>query len=96
MSVLNKYHYHGSIPIGSINIMRGSDFGNPFIIGVDGDRNTVVDKYRAWLWELIKSDKDFANLVRNLNGRDLCCCCAPKPCHGDVLERAAKWLSDRE
>lgn len=31
--------------------------------------------------------------VRALHGRDLCSCCAPAACHGDVLRRAAVYLS---
>ena len=34
-----------------------------------------------------------ADAVRQLHGRDLCCCCAPAACHGDVLVAAAAWLS---
>ena len=93
MAVLNKYHHGNKVPEGAVNIMRGSPWGNPFVIGQHGDRAEVVKRYRAWLWREIKTRPGFADLVRDLHGRDLCCCCAPAACHGDVLERAAAWLS---
>lgn len=94
--VINKYHHGNKIPPGAVNIMRGSPFGNPFQIGVDGDRDEVIEKYRQWLWGKLRSDTRFRDLVKGLYGKDLCCCCAPKPCHGFVLERAAAWLHEIE
>ncbi len=45
--VLNK-HTHG-IPEGAVYIGRGSPWGNRFVIGRDGTRDEVCDKYEAWL-----------------------------------------------
>ncbi|MBB3017676.1 hypothetical protein FHR70_000716 [Microvirga lupini] len=95
MAVLNKHHHGGQIPQGAVNIMRGTLFGNPFVIGRDGDRTEVVEKYRQYLWKRIREDYTFMNAVYKLHGRDLCCCCAPAACHGHVLERAAAWLELR-
>lgn len=92
MAVLNKHHLKG-IDGAAINIMRPSRWGNPFVIGKDGSRDEVVEKYRQWLWRKLKADQAFADQVRLLHGRDLVCCCAPLPCHGHVLERAAAWLA---
>lgn len=96
MAVLNKYHHGGKVPTGAVNIMRGTPFGNPFEIGKAGDRAEVIEKYRHWLWARIKADEAFADQVRQLHGRDLFCCCAPKACHGDVLEKAAAWLASNK
>lgn len=96
MAVLNKYHHGGQVPLGAVNIMRGTIYGNPFVIGPDGDRAEVVAKFRAHLWQRLKSDAEYAENVRALHGRDLCCCCAPAACHGDVLMRAAAWLARRD
>ncbi len=96
MAVLNKYHHGNRVPPGAVNIMRGSPLGNPFVIGCDGDRAEVVEKYRRWLWSELKRNPSFAGEVRALHGRDLCCCCAPAACHGNVLEAAAAWLSTRK
>lgn len=93
MAVLNKYHHGSKVPPGAVNIMRGTPFGNPFEIGKHGDRAEVVRLYRVDLWRRLRSEPDFAAQVKALHGRDLCCCCAPAACHGDVLASAAAWLN---
>ena len=93
MAVLNKYHYRGAVPEGAINIMRGTPYGNPFVIGKDGDRGEVLTKYRRWLWDKVKQDQAYADQIKDLYGHDLCCCCAPAPCHGEILDAAAIWLN---
>jgi hypothetical protein len=94
MAVLNKYHYQGSCPPGSVNIMRGSPFGNPYRLNTDGNREMVVAKYRVWLLDRIARYPAFAEQVRLLAGKDLCCCCAPLACHGDVLAEVAAQLQE--
>lgn len=85
--VLNRYKPSPGTPdVRAVSIMRPSKWGNPFIIGSDGDRAQVVAKYRDWLERhpsLINDAK------RELRGRDLACCCAPLACHGDVLLEVA-------
>ena len=36
-----------------VRIDRATQWGNPFVIGRDGDRAEVIAKYRAWLWREI-------------------------------------------
>ena len=96
MAVLNRYHHGGRVPPGAVNIMRPGPWGNPFEIGTHGDRAEVVRRYRSWLWSRLQADPAFSARVRDLHGRDLCCCCAPAACHGDVLARAAEWLAGRD
>jgi hypothetical protein len=65
-----------------IYIGRPSPWGNPFRIGIDGDRKTVIRKYKQWLLaqpELIERAK------KELKGKRLACWCKPSACHGDVL-----------
>lgn len=93
MAVLNWHHYGRRIPAGAVSVMRGTPFGNPFVMGRDGDRDEVVRRYRAWLWSRLQADPGFRAQVRALHGRDLVCCCAPLACHGDVLAAAAAWLA---
>jgi hypothetical protein len=38
-----------------IRIDRLSDWGNPFIIGIDGDRDEVCDKHKEWLEAWLKN-----------------------------------------
>jgi hypothetical protein len=42
---MSKVHnkYHNTAPNGAVYCGRGSAYGNPFIIGKDGDRDTVCD-----------------------------------------------------
>lgn len=72
--------------------MRGSVFGNPFKISPTTSREQVIQLFRKYLWKRIHEDKEFAMQVKALRGKTLCCCCAPKVCHGDVLEACAEWM----
>jgi len=82
--VLNKYH--GGMKPGVVYIGRGSIYGNPFIIGKDGDRDDVINKYEEYL---MRNTELLAKVKANLRGKDLVCFCAPKRCHGDVLLKIA-------
>ena len=82
-----------------IYIGRGRDprsgelgrWGNPFRIGEAGTCEQVIARYRRWLWEEIQAGRvDLAGLA-SLHGKALGCWCAPRPCHGEVLEAAAMW-----
>ena len=71
---------------GAVYVGRPSPFGNPFVIGRDGDRETVIAKYEAWLRarpELVEKVK------RELKGKDLICWCHPQRCHAEVLAAIA-------
>lgn len=68
------------IPPGAVYVGRPTLWGNPFTIGKDGDRREVIEKYARYLRESGLIDR-----VSELNGVDLVCWCAPKPCHADVL-----------
>ncbi len=68
-----------------VYIGRGSPFGNPFVIGKDGDRQQVIEKYRKlFLWK-VNHDEKFKRQVEALRGKTLGCFCKPAPCHGDVI-----------
>ena len=64
----------------NIYIGRGSKWGNPFIIGKDGNREEVIRKYREYIMQ-----SDLLNDLEELRGKVLGCFCKPKACHGDVL-----------
>ncbi|OAH45442.1 hypothetical protein AX777_17705 [Sphingobium yanoikuyae] len=81
--VLNKKI--AGVPAGAIYIGRGSKWGNPFVIGHDGDRATVIAKYERYL----RQRPDLLRDLDELRGRDLVCFCAPLACHGDLLRRLA-------
>lgn len=73
-----------------VYIGRPSKWGNPFIIGRDGDRTTVIAKYKEWL---LRNESLMRDLPE-LKGKVLGCWCAPLPCHGDVLAALANSWED--
>jgi hypothetical protein len=63
-------------------IDRTSKWGNPFILGQDGDRDRVCDCFE----EHYAPNKDsFIQSAHELKGKVLCCHCYPERCHGDSL-----------
>lgn len=56
---------------------RGTQYGNPYVIGIDGNRDDVCDKFER----RVLPDLD----VRALEGKDLKCHCKPKRCHCDPI-----------
>lgn len=84
--VLNQRDFGRALPPHTTYIGRGSPYGNPFVIGVDGDRDAVIDRYIAER----SQDPEFIALVKQrLKNRHLCCHCTPKRCHGDWLFEVA-------
>jgi hypothetical protein len=68
-----------------VYIGRPSKWGNPFVVGEDGTREQVIQKYRVWLLE----QPDLLASLPELKGKVLGCWCAPRACHGDVLAELA-------
>ena len=64
-----------------VYIGRGSKWGNPFRLHLDGDREQVIAKYREW----IQRQPELMNSLEELRGKRLGCYCALLPCHGDIL-----------
>lgn len=88
MTVLNKYR--DVIPTDAIYIGRGSKWGNPFVIDAQNSREVVCEKYREYLQAQITKGVFTPYDLAQLYGKDLVCFCAPKQCHGDILEEVAK------
>ena len=80
--VLNKKY--DEIPPGAVYIGRGSKWGNPFVIGYDGDRAEVIEKYSINMPAELR-----AEAAIELRGKDLVCFCSPLPCHGNILLKIA-------
>lgn len=72
-----------------MRIDRLTIFGNPFVVGRDGDRAECIAKYKTWL----PTQPKIMALLPQLRGHTLGCHCAPLPCHGDVLAALADALS---
>lgn len=65
-----------------VAIDRTSKWGNPFILGQDGDRDRVCDCFE----EHYAPNKDsFTDSENELKGKVLGCHCYPQRCHGDSL-----------
>ncbi|CAF0719509.1 unnamed protein product [Rotaria sordida] len=69
-----------------VYIGRPSDWGNPFVIGKDGDRADVIRKYRSWI---MRQPDLLARAKNELRGQRIACWCKPEACHGDVLAEIA-------
>ena len=74
-----------NIPKDAVYVGRPSKWGNPFIVGRDGNREQVVEKFRQHFIDLFWREQ----IQEELKGKDLVCWCAPKPCHADVLLKIA-------
>ncbi len=78
-TVLVNVKHRGQVS--DIMIGRPGPWGNPFVIGRDGDRVEVIDKYKTY----ILGRTDLLKRLPELHGKRLGCFCRPDPCHGDVL-----------
>lgn len=61
--------------------MPRSIWGNPYVIGKDGTREEVIEKYR----EYIMGKPELLKQLESLRGKKLGCWCKPQKCHGDIL-----------
>ena len=77
-----------------VRIDRGTCWGNPYVIGRDGSRAQVIEKYRRRLWARVRANRELAiEKLSELHGKRLGCWCAPRQCHGHILARAAAWAA---
>ena len=75
-----------------VKIDRTTSFGNfVSVIGRDGDRKQVVEKYRKWFYKKILTDDEFRDRIQALKGKVIGCWCTPLECHGDVI---IEYLND--
>lgn len=74
-----------------VYIGRPSKWGNPFVIGKDGNREEVVAKFLQW----VVQQPHLMAEIHTLHGKTLGCFCAPQMCHGDVLAELADLSADK-
>ena len=78
----------------TVLVDRRTKWGNKFVIDRDGSREQVVARYRAELWRRIRAGEVALEELAALHGMWLACWCVPKrPCHAEVLARAAAWAA---
>jgi len=78
----------GVYPGNAVYCGRGSPWGNPFVIGKDGSRDEVCNRFEAEV--LPKLD------VTPLRGKDLLCFCKPARCHCDAILLRANTALDQK
>jgi hypothetical protein len=78
-----------------------TEFGNPFLIGKDGTREVVCEKYRIYFDWRMKTSPNFPKLLYSLaviaEGLDLVlvCHCAPLQCHATTIKEAIEALKGK-
>ena len=73
-----------------------SKYGNPYVIGEDGNRYDVIVLFRRYAKRMLDEGKwDELEVIKDLNGKYLGCFCAPEPCHGEVLINLVKYLCQK-
>jgi hypothetical protein len=81
----------GAVYIGRANAryqLPASKWANPFDFKREADREAVIASFERWL----RQQPRLMSALHELRGRDLVCWCAPLPCHGDELLKAASVL----
>jgi hypothetical protein len=65
-----------------VRIDRRTEWGNPFELPADGDRDTVIASYAV---HYLPFKPSLLGKLETLRGKVLACWCAPEACHGDIL-----------
>lgn len=82
---MNPFVVHCKKDKYDVYVGRPSEWGNPFPLTKEEDREKVLEQYTNWLYtqdELLKK-------IPSLKGKILGCWCAPRMCHADVLAELA-------
>ncbi len=69
-----------------VRIDRTTDWGNPFIVDEDGNRDEVIQNFDE---HYLACKPSLQRRFDDLRGKVLGCWCYPDSCHGDVLIRNA-------
>jgi hypothetical protein len=72
----------------AVNCARPSRWGNPFPVNKERGAFQSVREFEAWL-QSYDSSISYAEIKRELCGKNLACWCAASPCHCDVLLKIA-------
>ena len=83
VNILHTAEYE--VYIGRVGFGMSGEFGNPYKLWKDGDRDEILQKYQAYFYKRINNDPKFLERVHSLKGKILGCFCSPRKCHGDVL-----------
>lgn len=93
------------LPPNTVCVTRGTKWGNPFKVGVDGDAKECVEKYShslipyrnhntGTIEDYFTSKLNIEDIQRELKGKNLACFCQlDQPCHADILLNIANEFS---
>lgn len=73
-----------------VYVGRPTQWGNPYLIGLHGTREQVIQMYK----EYILTQEDLIKDLKLLKDKRLGCWCKPQACHGDVLAELADLLGE--
>jgi hypothetical protein len=73
-----------------IPVDRRTEWGNPFEMPYDGDRETVIRNYAE---SYLPHKPSLLSRISELKGKALACWCAPERCHADVLKTKAEGIN---
>jgi predicted NAD-dependent protein-ADP-ribosyltransferase YbiA (DUF1768 family) len=85
---IGRYNKAGEFP--------ESIWKNPYIIGVHGDREFCIEKYKLYL----NTRPDLLRRLGDLKNKTLGCWCVPEKCHGEILIKLSEskyirnWFSN--
>lgn len=91
--IVNKYKSDYDV-----DIMRGTVWGNPYLLTDPTDnavRRECIALYKDHLKEQIRAGIITKDMLLELHGKRLGCCCKPRACHGDVLADLVNRLYER-
>lgn len=71
---------------GTVRVDRRTDWGNPFVMRDENERNQVCDLFEQYAQWRLSQQPDW---LKPLRGKHLACWCAPKRCHAETLMRLA-------
>ncbi|MEE4230461.1 DUF4326 domain-containing protein [Pseudomonas viridiflava] len=78
-----------------VYVGRGTIWGNPYQMGVDGDRDEVIRKFKYDFDNgLLKASADFEKNLGIVRGKTIACHCKPAACHGDVIASYLNSIDD--
>lgn len=105
-------HAHSANCASVVNIKRGETYdvyigrnaphqprnplGNPYHIGIDGDRDEVVRKFAYDFPLRLRTEPEFRAAVLACQGKRMGCHCSPLRCHGNVLATFVNALDQGE
>lgn len=74
--------------MGAKRVDRTTPYGNPFVLGKNGNRDDVCDLFDQWVYDPEQAELR-EQAKRELRGCNLLCWCVPERCHATTWLRIA-------